>query len=366
MVIAGSGGDAHPASGCRWTVGSRPQPVGRPPALAGASGHGCLAVCTAPTPPPARAVAPGEGRQHGEVLAAGVLGASGRPGLLRQGRTARPGTGAATTISLLPGCRLIVPDLLGIGDSARPAVSYDRDTHADAVLACLDELGVQDRPGLVAHSLGCVVALRLAARHPDRVAAVVGFGLPVYRSPAEGRRHLASTGLVTRLFALDTPFARAVYWWVCGAHPTLAGRRVARVLCPDLPAPTARAAVQYSWCSRSDTLRGLILGAPAAAGVPQLPVPVRLSIGRADWVPDADLLFELAAAQPSLTVQIWPTGGHEPPLTQPRACLAAVHWALTVVTAHRPEEEMRTAAGLLAAGRRRLRGAAPPRPADHR
>jgi pimeloyl-ACP methyl ester carboxylesterase len=365
MVIAGSGGDAHAAGRCRWTVGGRPQPVGRPRALAGASGHGCLTVCTAPTPPPARAVAPGEGRQHGEVLAAGVLGVSGRPGLLRQGRTARPGTGAATTISLLPGRRPIVPDLLGIGNSARPAVSYDRDTHADAVLACLDELGVQDRAVLVAHCLGCVVAPGLAARHPDRVAAVIGLGLPVYRSPAEGRRHLASTGLVTRLFALDTRFARAVYWWVCGANPTLAGRRVARVLCPDLPAPIARKAVQYSWCSRSDTLRRPILGAPAAAWGPQLQVPVRLIVGGADRVPDADLFFELAAAQPSLTVQIRRTGGHEPPLTQPRACLAAVHWALTAVTADRPEEEMRTAAGPRPVGRR-LRGAAPPRPADHR
>jgi pimeloyl-ACP methyl ester carboxylesterase len=365
MVIAGSGGDAHPAGRCRWTVGDARSR--RTAACVGWSVLGTGVWQFARRLRRRRLVRwhPGEGRQHRGVLTARVLGASGRPVVLLHGQAGSGRYWSGHYDQLAARARLVVPDLLGFGDSPRPGVSYDPDTHADAVLACLDELGVQDRAVLVAHSLGCVVALRLAARHPDRVAAVVGFGPPVYRSPAEARWHLARTGLATRLFALDTRFARAAYSWVCGAHPTLAGR-VARVLRPDLPAPIARDAVRYSWHSYSDTLRRLILAAPGAAWVPQLQVPVRLIVGRTDRVPDADLLFELAAAQPSLTVQIWPTGGHDLPLTHPRACRAAVHSALTAVTGHRPEEEMRTAAGLRAAGGRHQRGAAPARPADHR
>ena len=71
------------------------------------------------------------------------------------------------------GIRPFAMDLPGHGLSDRPlgAEHYTPDAMADVVLATLDALGLE-RAAIVAHSLGCVVARRVAARAPDRVSAL--------------------------------------------------------------------------------------------------------------------------------------------------------------------------------------------------
>lgn len=132
----------------------------------------------------------------------------------------------------------MVPDLLGFGDSPKPASGYSADDHADAVAACLVEVAGRQPAVVAAHSLGCVVALRLAVRHPDLVSAIVGFAPPLYRDHGHARERLAAMGLLVRLFGLGTPGAKAVCERVCCAHPRLAAL-LARGLRPDLPAPIA-------------------------------------------------------------------------------------------------------------------------------
>jgi pimeloyl-ACP methyl ester carboxylesterase len=209
-----------------------------------------------------------------------------------------------------------------------------------------DDLGVTAPAVLVAHSLGCLVALRLATRRPDRVSAVLGFGPPLYRDAADARSHLRNLGVGTRLFAMDTPVARALYGALCGRYPRLAGV-LARLVQLELPGPIAQDGVRYSWHSYSDTLRRLILAAPAIDWLPQLHVPVRLVIGGADRIPDRPLLRELAA-HPLLAVEVWPGGGHHLPLTHPQRCPAAITAVLKRVDgddapspAHRPEDARR-------------------------
>ncbi len=60
-------------------------------------------------------------------------------------------------------------------------------------------VGVNRPALLVAHSTGCLVALRLAARHRDRVAGVVGFGPPLYPDVGTARERLTRLGLISRL-----------------------------------------------------------------------------------------------------------------------------------------------------------------------
>ncbi|EMA38631.1 alpha/beta fold hydrolase [Halococcus hamelinensis] len=69
--------------------------------------------------------------------------------------------------------RVIVPDLLGYGNSAM-ADGFDRSIRAQE--AMLDELFADlglDRVSLVSHDIGGGVALRYAAHHPDRVDELV-------------------------------------------------------------------------------------------------------------------------------------------------------------------------------------------------
>ena len=67
---------------------------------------------------------------------------------------------------------LVAPDARGHGESARPAEGYaPADFTADA-LAVLDAIGTR-RALVVGHSMGGLHAINLAARHPDRVRALV-------------------------------------------------------------------------------------------------------------------------------------------------------------------------------------------------
>src|SRR5207249_11733163 len=66
-------------------------------------------------------------------------------------------------------CRVLVPDLPGHGGSSGlPGPAETLDPYADRVASILDEPAV-----LVGHSLGAVVALRVASRHPDLVGGLV-------------------------------------------------------------------------------------------------------------------------------------------------------------------------------------------------
>jgi len=72
--------------------------------------------------------------------------------------------------------RVVAPDLVGFGFTERPeGVRYDMDTWVGQVVGLLDALGLE-RASVVGNSFGGALALRLAARHPDRVERLVLMG----------------------------------------------------------------------------------------------------------------------------------------------------------------------------------------------
>ena len=63
---------------------------------------------------------------------------------------------------------IVVPDLRGMGLSARPASGYDKKTQGQDVAGVLDALGIE-RVDLVTHDIGNMVGYAFAAQYPDRV-----------------------------------------------------------------------------------------------------------------------------------------------------------------------------------------------------
>lgn len=218
--------------------------------------------------------------------------------------------------------RLVVPDLLGFGRSERPATGYGPDEHADAVANALHHLGV-DQPVIIgAHSLGTVIALRLAARHPDLVAQVTAFGPPLYRDRAGAKRRIGAASPMAKVFVLPGSLAERSCRWVCEHRGAAA--LVARWSHPGLPPELAADAVQHTWHSYSETLdRCLLTGAPAT-WLDEIAVPVRLIAGTHDGVVDLDFLDELARRHATtLHVERW-EGDHRLPLTDARHCIDAI------------------------------------------
>jgi pimeloyl-ACP methyl ester carboxylesterase len=73
---------------------------------------------------------------------------------------------------------VIVPDLRGLGLSAKPAGGFDKKTQAGDVSGVMDALKVT-RADVVAHDIGNMVAFQFAAQHPERVRRLVLIDAPV-------------------------------------------------------------------------------------------------------------------------------------------------------------------------------------------
>jgi pimeloyl-ACP methyl ester carboxylesterase len=81
------------------------------------------------------------------------------------------------------GYRVVAPDQIGFGKSSKPGFAYSFDAMARATIALLDRLHV-DRFDLVGHSMGGMLAVRLARAYGSRIDHLVLYspiGLEDYR-----------------------------------------------------------------------------------------------------------------------------------------------------------------------------------------
>jgi len=81
------------------------------------------------------------------------------------------------------GYRVVVPDQLGFGKSARPDIHYSFHLFAANTKKLLDSLGIR-QVAVVGHSMGGMVAVRFALMYPETVGALVlenPIGLEDYR-----------------------------------------------------------------------------------------------------------------------------------------------------------------------------------------
>jgi pimeloyl-ACP methyl ester carboxylesterase len=73
---------------------------------------------------------------------------------------------------------VIVPDLRGLGLSAKPGQGFDKKTQAGDVDGVMTALGVK-QADVVAHDIGNMVAFQFAVQHPERVRRLVLIDAPV-------------------------------------------------------------------------------------------------------------------------------------------------------------------------------------------
>jgi pimeloyl-ACP methyl ester carboxylesterase len=111
--------------------------------------------------------------------------------------------------------RLVAFDLLGSGDSPKPEwLDYDIDDHARHVIAAIKRSHFGQPVLLVGHSLGALVALRVARLEPRLIRHVVLYEMPLYDGLPEKRRYKA------RLAAYF-----AFYNWALKQNPTFGETR---------------------------------------------------------------------------------------------------------------------------------------------
>src|SRR6476661_9220705 len=80
--------------------------------------------------------------------------------------------------NLAPDHTVVVPDLRGMGLSAKPAGGYDKKTQGGDIAGILDTLKIE-RAALVTHDIGNMVGYAFAAQYRDRVTRFVVIDAPL-------------------------------------------------------------------------------------------------------------------------------------------------------------------------------------------
>lgn len=127
---------------------------------------------------------------------------TGQPVVLLHG-IGRTGQTWENVVSLLADkpYHLVAFDLLGFGGSPKPGwPRYDIDDHAQAVIASLEKLRLNQPVVFVGHSMGCLVAVRIARLRPDLVRHLVLYQMPLYEGLPEKRRYRAQLALYYRFY----------------------------------------------------------------------------------------------------------------------------------------------------------------------
>ena len=234
----------------------------------------------------------------------------------------------------LPRFRVVRFDHRGHGGSSVPVDGYDLDTLVADTLDVLDQLNLG--PAVLAgHSLGAAVALRIAAAHPDRVAALACVDGGLYDPPSlfgavweQARAQMLRprrgriTPAVLRAWLASTDLPAAALPAILANYDATGPDGTLRLrLAPRHEEQLAHDLWRQDPLPFLQAVRAPVLALAAHQGDPRQDLPRRESIQRA-----RTLLGTL------LTVD-WVPGGHELPLEHPDQ----VANALTALSCHAPD-----------------------------
>lgn len=97
--------------------------------------------------------------------------------------------------------RVLAIDLLGFGRSPKPVWPYYTvDDHARAVIATMLRHDLKRPVVLVGHSMGSLVAVRVARLRPDLVGHLILYQMPLYANLPEKRRYNLRRDMYFRLY----------------------------------------------------------------------------------------------------------------------------------------------------------------------
>jgi len=214
--------------------------------------------------------------------------------------------------------RLVIPDQRGFGSSADapPGTIVDL---ADDVVALLDALHVAGPAVVCGVSMGGYVAQHVAARHPERVAALV---------------------LVDTRLEGDTPEGRAARADLAAKAGRLGPAILADAMVPRLLGTSAAARTEPHRSHLEGFLREMIARQPVAtiqaalaalgsrpdmtAAMSRVLQPTLLVVGAEDAITPPECLERAETLMPAARLLIVPEAGHLVPLEQPQVFNAAV------------------------------------------
>ncbi len=235
-----------------------------------------------------------------------------------------PGLGGTTRYwgprlaSLEDRYRIVLVDLLGFGRSPKPWTRYSVERHVNELHRALAPFGPLT---LVGHSLGALLTVAYAARHPDKVKSIAVLGMPYFSSQRDAYayyRHGTIRGgfLVTNI--------------VLTTATCILTRRVFGRLLPYLlrhvPREVAEDLVKHTWRSSTSSLWEVVYRYDVAKDLRRLPARMGVLFihGDQDVMAPLAAIERLKATYPQWQLRVLPGSDHHPFLRDPSGCLALV------------------------------------------
>lgn len=179
------------------------------------------------------------------------------------------------------GHRVITLDLLGFGRSPTPKhITYNYASHIQCIVDTLEDMAIVDPFILVGHSMGALIALRLASQYPEKIKKLVLVGMPIYNSPRQAHRDIVATSKLKEL-AYYGPTSKALCGLWCGLLRPVSSR-LAHLYLPSLTKAVASDSVLHTWQSYSQSLRNVLERQHAGVDIKKYGKRVRLIYGDKD------------------------------------------------------------------------------------
>jgi pimeloyl-ACP methyl ester carboxylesterase len=221
--------------------------------------------------------------------------------------------------------RMIVPDLLGFGRSPWPLVDYSVEDHIEALRRSIRPELAGEPLIVVGHSMGSILAVEYARRHPEEVKALVLLNPPIFESEEEARGKIEEMSSMAAAFSLNRVLARASCDVLCAARPLF--WHLAPMLESDVPAIVAKHAVLHRWESFNGSLQNVVLTARLGEGLRSIAgTPVVLIPGGSDPVTTAARVRNVASATGASVKVV--SGGHNILLEHPAETARVVRDAI--------------------------------------
>lgn len=169
-------------------------------------------------------------------------------------------------------CRVLTFDLLGFGESPKPTdtwIKYSVDDHAQSVIATLKRYDLRKPVVLVAHSMGCLVAIHIASVRPDLVKHLLLYEPPLFADVPLNKAYEKERRFYTRIYRnliRRRPFGLRSFNFLQKA----VGRLIGFELHDDTWVPFAR------------SMENTILDQNAVEELHKIAVPTNLIYGRFD------------------------------------------------------------------------------------
>src|ERR1700758_4353918 len=209
------------------------------------------------------------------------------------------------------GFSVLVPDLPGHGRSAGPALRSIAEM-ADWTAALLNAAGA-GKAHLIGHSMGSLIALETAARHPDKVSALSLIGTAATMT--------VGPDLLKAAEADDQAAVDMVSIWGLGFRAELGGRLAPGLWMHGEAQSTLRRCapgVLFSDLSACNAY------ANALAAAARISVPTTLILGERDMMTPAKAGRALAAAIPNARTVVLSGAGHMLMTERPDELLSAI------------------------------------------